>query len=268
MLELEGIDDVLRDRIRALSTVYRDPGHYDVLAQMTAPDDLPFYRAVLGAPPQRLLELGAGTGRLSVPLAADGHEVVGVELSPELLAAAKARAEHEDVALTLALGDFRTFALGRTFDVVIMAYNAFNHLLDAGAMRACLAAVHEHLEPDGRFVLDTFQPDLTFLARGAIEDRALLRYRDPYTHHELVLFEDDHYDSATQTNRIVWRYLDPDGAEVRRDELTMRIVFPAELDAVLALAGFERIAKYGNYDREPFESASPKQLVVCRPKVR
>lgn len=257
------IPAALRDAASALPALYADPSHYDVLAQMTAPDDFPFYRELVVEHGDPVLELGCGTGRVTLPLAREGAEIVGVELSPAMLEVAHQRALAEGLAVTLALGDMRRFELDRTFPLVLLPYNTLNHLLDVDSIRACFASVRRHMDARSRFVIDTFQPSLAFLGSDAVKRRPILRYRDPYTSDEVLLHEENHYDPSRQQNRIVWSY-EVEGREVRAEELTMRLFFPAELEALLLLSGFAIDARYGDYDRRPFGPTTPKHLCICR----
>ena len=254
----------LEDAARALPDLYRDPWHYDLLAQMTAPADLPWYRALVAAHGDPVLELGAGTGRVALALAKEGVEVVGVELSQAMLAAAHAKAQHESIAVTLALGDLRRFDLGTTFPLVLLTYNTLNHLTTPDDVRRCFETVRRHMDDRSRFVIDTFQPSLAFLGGDPERPRPILRYLDPHLGEEVVLTEENHYDPATQLNRVVWRYAIGGRADARVEELTMRIFFPRELDALLELSGFVIEEKRGDYDGRPFDGTSPKQLFVCR----
>jgi SAM-dependent methyltransferase len=264
MDELPEIPAALREAAAALPRIYSDPAHYDVLAQMTAPDDLPFYRALVAEHGGPVLELGCGTGRVVLALAREGVETVGVELSAPMLAAARLRAEREGLGVTLALGDLRSFALDTTFALVLLPYNTLNHLHALDDLRRCFRTVRRHMDARSRFVVDTFQPSLAFLGGAPERARPILRYRDPYTAREVVLSEENHYDPATQRNRVVWRYATEGEADARVEEMTMRLFFPQELDALLELSGFAIERKLGDYDGRPFDSRSPKQLVVCR----
>lgn len=250
-------DEVLPD-------LYSDPAHYDLLTQMTAPADLPFYRSLLDEHPGAVLELGSGTGRVLLELARAGAEVVGVELSAAMLEWASQRASTENLGVTLALADLRSFDLERTFELVLMPFNVLNHMLDDASLAAAFSTIARHMTPTTRLVIDTFQPSLAFLGDTPEKRRQLLRYLDPHLQKEVVLFEENHYEPATQLNRIVWRYT-VDGTEnARVDELTMRLFFPRELDAWLERSGFEIVQKLGDYDARPFDSSSPKQLMICR----
>lgn len=258
------IPEALRLAAAELPPIYADPVRYDVLAQMTAPADLPFYRALVRRHGDPVLELGCGTGRVLLELARDGARAVGVELAVPMLDFARQKANHEGIDVTLALGDLRSFDLGRTFPLVLLPYNTLNHLLDLGSIRRCFETVRRHMGPDSRFVIDTFQPSLAFLGADPERRRPILRYRDPYTHEEVRLSEENHYEPATQQNRVVWRYAIGGREDAIVEEVTMRLFFPNELEALLTLSGFAIEARYGDYDERPFDSRSSKQLTVCR----
>jgi SAM-dependent methyltransferase len=258
------IPAALQEAARLLPPLYSDPVRYDVLAQMTAPADLPFYRALVAEHGGPVLELGCGTGRIALELAREGVEVVGVELSPAMLDFARRKADAAGVAVTWALGDIRSFDLGRTFPLVLLPYNTLNHLLDMDSIRRCFATLRRHLDPGSRFVVDTFQPSLAFLGGEPARRRPILRYLDPYTGEEVVLHEEHHYEPATQLDRIVWRYHVGGRTDGGEEEMTMRLFFPNELEPLLALERLAMEVRYGHYDRRPFDSTSPRQLAVCR----
>ena len=91
-------------------------------------------------------------------------------------------------------------------------------------------------------------------------------YPDPDERGTVTITENNVYDRASQINRIKWYYDIGGGEEEFVVALNMRIHFPQELDALLHYNGFVIEAKFGDYDETPFESTSPKQLVVCRPR--
>jgi SAM-dependent methyltransferase len=223
---------------------------------------VPFYRELARRHGDPVLELGCGTGRVTLALAREGTAMVGVDLAPAMLELARQKAAHEELGVTLALGDLRSFDLGQPFPLVLLPYNTLNHLVELDSLRRALECVRRHMDARSRFVIDTFQPSLAFLG-DVTRKRPFLRYRDPYTDQEILLHEENHYDPSSQQNRIVWSY-EVDGETVRIEELTMRIFFPAELEALLVLSGFAIEARYGDYDQRPFGPTTPKQLTVCR----
>lgn len=263
-METIEIPEALRAAASELPPLYSDPFHYDLLAQMTAPKDAPFYRALYDEHGGPVLDLGCGTGRVALELAKVGAEVVGVDLAPAMLEMMGQRANAEGLDVTIALGDLRSFDLERTFPLVLLTYNTLNHMLDLGSLTRALATAKRHMDAGSRLVIDTFQPSLSFLGGDPEKRRAILRYLDPYLQKEVRLFEENHYDPATQKNRIVWSYEVDGQADAQVREMWMRLYFPAELDAILTLSGLTIEAKYGDYDRRPFDAKSGKQLFVLR----
>ena len=131
--------------------------------------DVRFYLDVAARQAGPVLELACGTGRVTAPLAAAGHEVVGVDLDPVMLGAA--RAKYPDLPLVCA--DMRRFTLHRRFPLVVIAYNGLQ-LLDPVGREQCLTCVREHLTPGGvlAFEVSDFSDaaggcDETLIARGA-----------------------------------------------------------------------------------------------------
>ena len=92
----------------------------------------------------------------------------------------------------------------------------------------------------------------------------VIAFTNPEDGASVVVTESSAYDTAAQINHIRWFWRFEDRAEEVVSELPMRVYFPQELDALLALAGFDIEAKYGSYDLVPFTSASQKQLIVAR----
>ncbi len=168
---------------------YADPRHAaaydaDMGAAADAMNDTPFYLALameaeaLGL---AVIELGCGTGRVTLPIAREGIEVVGLDNAPAMLDIARRKASAEGLDVSWIEADMRDFDLGRRFGLVIIPYRSFLHLLTDADQAACLAAVYRHLVPGGRLALNFFAPP--FAAAGArrplisrISKRMRLRY--------------------------------------------------------------------------------------------
>jgi SAM-dependent methyltransferase len=253
-----------------VTSIYRDPYHYELMAQMTAPPDLPFYHELVEAHGGPVLEVACGTGRVSITIARRGVRVVGVDRSLPLLDYARAKADEAGLDVDLRHADMRDFELGREsadpgpFALVLVPYNAFNHLYTLDDVRGCLGSIARHMGPETRFVIDTFNPDPARLHTDPVAPQKILEYLEPLSGQHVRLFEQARYDAATQVNHVTWRYEVDGVADAWVDELPMRIFFPCELDALLVMNGFSIERKLGDYDGTPFGSATPKQLVVCR----
>eukprot|EP01032_Pedospumella_encystans_P035134 gene35134-39742_t len=160
------------------------------------------YRAEADRHGGSVLELGSGTGRTLIPIAADGHPSVGLELSPDMLAEAQRKAAERGVDVDWVQGDMRDFDLGRRFDLVIIAANSLLHLHDADDLVSCFRSVSRHLAAGARLVFDVFNPSVHVLAGadGVRRTREELAFKDPGRGNVSVDVAET-YDAAAQVTR-------------------------------------------------------------------
>jgi len=136
----------------------------DMGAAADAMDDLPFYLQLArqaAAAGHAVLELGCGTGRITLPIAREGIEIVGLDNAPAMLDVARRKAAAEELELPWVEADMRDFRLDRRFGLVIVPYRSFLHLLTPEDQASCLATVRQHLLPGGRLALNFFVPPIT-----------------------------------------------------------------------------------------------------------
>src|SRR5262245_26319488 len=195
-----------------------------------------FYRAQAGRPGGSVLELGCGTGHKLIPIAADGHPCVGLDLSPDMLAEARRKADERGVAIDLLPGDMRAFDLGRTFDFVFIAANSLLHLHVAEDLVSCFRSVRRHLAPGARFVFDVFNPSVRLLAEADGERRARpsLSFVDP-GRGEVSVDVAETYDAAAQVTRGTWHFSTGSEPDFMVTPLEIRSIFPQELPLLLSL---------------------------------
>ena len=237
--------------------------------------DVTFYRAFakrhFGGAPGKILELGAGSGRVTIPLARDGHTVVGVDQSAAMLDKLQARIDALPASvaarITAVSGDLRGFRVPGRFPLAIAAFNVLEHLYTRGEIDACLRSVAAHLEPDGVFVFDVQLPDLAWLIRDPHKRWAKTRFTDPSTKRATYYSTNHDYDPISQI-AIIRLFYDPaDGSKTtgRVVQLTQRKFFPAELEALVAHAGFRVLERYGDFSFAPLTAAAESQVLVCQP---
>ncbi len=122
-------------------------------------DDIAYYGRLaekLGA--HRVLELGAGTGRVTVPLARRGFIMTGLEVSPVMLERARARSEREGANVRWMNADMREFDLNERFPLIIAPFNTLMHLYTLDDQDRAFERIRAHLEPGGVFAFDLYQP--------------------------------------------------------------------------------------------------------------
>jgi SAM-dependent methyltransferase len=236
-------------------------------------DDEGFWLAA--APRDRtILELACGTGRVLLPLARAGNEVVGLDLSVDMLDRCrdKLAAEAPEVRdrVRLVQGDMTSFDLGRRFALVTAPFRGFQHLVSVEQQLACLGRCHAHLAADGKLVLDLFNPDPALLYEHGDTDGE--------AEAETVLWSEGRtirwwgrvldYRRASQVNEceIVYEVTERDGSvRLVTETFPMRYLSRFEVEHLLARSGFAVEVIYGDYDRSPFADASPEMIVVARP---
>ncbi|RCK78268.1 MAG: Methyltransferase [Candidatus Ozemobacter sibiricus] len=228
----------------------------------TSLEDLPFYTKWVRLAAGPALELCCGTGRLLLPLVQAGLPVTGLDFTPSMLERARAKARQAGLAVDLIEGDMRRFDLGRRFALVYIPFNSLQNTYTRADLEAIFACVHRHLAPEGRFIVDVFNPDLRLMIERARDFCEIDRFRLD-DGRECIVAERCHYDAATQVNRVTWRFRL--GDDVHDQKLDMRCFYPEELDALLAYNGFRVLHKFGHYDERPFASDAPKQICVCAP---
>jgi len=205
--------------------------------------------ALAGSGP--VLELGIGTGRAALPLASRGVTVHGIDASGAMLDRLRAKAGADSLVLTQ--GDFSEFDLGGRFSLVFVVFNTFFSLLEQEDQVRCFRSVTAHLQPEGRFLLECFVPDLGRFDRG---QRLGVHAIDP----EGIRFEATLHDPVRQqvTSSIV--YLTEHGS--RMYPLRARYCWPSELDLMARLAGLDLERRWGGWSEEPFNASSGSHVSV------
>ena len=238
-----------------------DAGIYD--AMNTSTDDLPFYKRWLPKNKEaNILELCCGTGRLTIPIAKDGYQVTGVDITPSMLQQAKTKAKNEGLKIKFIEADIRTLHLPEKYDLIFIPFNSIHHLYTNQSLFQAFSAVKKHLKNNGLFLLDCFNPDLQFIVEGEKERKEIAQYTTE-DGRNVHIKQQMKYESDTQINRIEWHYY-INGNFHSTQNLDMRMYFPQELDAYLQSSGFKIVHKFGSFTEEPFTQKSNKQIFVLR----
>ena len=195
------------------------------------------------------LELGIGTGRIAVPLAARGVPVHGIDLSRAMTARLSAKPGAKEIGITI--GDFATTTVEGAFSLAYLVFNTINNLTTQDAQVACFRNVAAHLEPGGCFLIEVRMPQLQRVAPGET-----MHARATSETHWCV----DEYDIANQGLVSHHLYLVDGGFEHR--PIPFRYVWPSELDLMARLAGMTLRERWSSWQREPFDSESRKHVSV------
>ncbi|WP_026218883.1 class I SAM-dependent DNA methyltransferase [Embleya scabrispora] len=201
-----------------------------------------------------VLELGVGTGRVALPLAAKGLEVIGIEGADKMIDKLKLRPGGD--AFPVILGDMADVAVDRTFSLIYLVFNTFLCLLDQRDQVRCLRNAAEHLEPDGTLVTEMYVPDPRRtdadgrrLATGSVE-------------RDRVFLEATMHDTLRQRIRTQVVIVSESGIRLYPSQI--RYVWPSELDLMAQLAGLELVHRHGGWAGEPFTAKSTRHVSVFR----
>jgi SAM-dependent methyltransferase len=236
--------------------------------------DVAFYVEEAMASGSPVLELGCGTGRIVIPVAEAGVEIVGLDASADMLSVARAKlaACRPEVQRRARLvhGDMREFEVPERFTLATIPYRAFLHNLSPEDQLRTLARVRDHLIEDGRLIMNAFDPSVQLLAAGRWS-RSLHEHneiRHPRTGNRVTVREDFRYDLERQLvdGAFVYDEVDATGRVVKttHSPLTLRYVFRYEMEHLLARSGFRVEALFGDFQRGTFRAGGEQIWVVRR----
>ena len=201
----------------------------------------------------RALELGIGTGRVAIPLAARGVEVHGIDASPAMVERMRAKPGGDAIAVTI--GDMADVPVDGRFALVFVVFNTFFQLYSQETQLQCFANVADHLHPSGRFVIHAFVPDTSRVEAGehlAVKEASLDRVRL-----DASVFDAQEQRLDTTQVRIT-------GDGIRLVHAKLRFAWPPELDLMARLAGLTLEDRWATFDKQPFTGESAFHVSVYR----
>ena len=201
----------------------------------------------------RVLELGIGTGRLAVPLAATGVSVVGVDVSRAMLD--RLREKDPENRIRSILGDMVDDLPDGPFDLVFVAYNTFFNVRDADRQRLLFRRVADRLAPEGVFVVEAFVPDAGRPGGDSVGIRSM-------TTDSVVLRADRHDPDAQTIDGQLVSITEAGGVRLR--PYRIRYATPEQLDAMAEQADLVLTERWENTLRRPFDTESPTHVSVYR----
>lgn len=222
--------------------------HYDDDLRGDETETVDFLAALAGDRPA--LEFAIGTGRIAVPLTARGVRVDGIEQSAAMVE--KLRAKPEGADLDVTVGDMSTVSLAGRYSLVYLVFNTIHNLLTQDGQVRCFENAARHLTEDGVFVVETGVPwrgpregsYVDVLGVGLDETR-ISAYR---------------YDAMTQI--LDTNHMQLTAGGIRMSPISLRLVYPSELDLMARIAGLRLLDRWGGWRHEPFTVDSRRHVSV------
>jgi SAM-dependent methyltransferase len=244
---------------------------YDVFYSTAGVEDVEFYVELAQASGGPVLEIGCGTGRVSLPIAAAGIDVVGVDFSTAMLAKARegaATTKDHGGAVEFVQGDMRTLALGRRFPLVIIPARTLCLALTPEEQLKSLCRAAAHLAPRGALAFNLFVPDSDLIADLSEEPFSMGETIHPETGLRCLLSAANRPDPVGQTIHSIQTVeeLSEDGEVVRTVDLEvdLRYLYPSEIHVMLEQVGLVADQVFGDFDGGPLTEDSGEMVWVVR----
>ncbi len=214
----------------------------------------------IGFPNPSILELGCGTGNLTVPLKQKGYDITGVDISTDMLNQALIKSEQAGVEIPFICQDMTKLALGQEYDLALCACDGLNYILDPTQFRQVLARIAQHIRPDGLFLFDLNSDQKLTVTYG---DQSYADLFDDFGY-----FWDNAFDYETKICTMELTFFIPtaDGLYQRVIEThQQRLWYPSFVQECLVLTGWSLIGYYVFLTRkEPKEAVERWQFVAKR----
>jgi ubiquinone/menaquinone biosynthesis C-methylase UbiE len=255
--------------------VMYQPDLYDAVTPASFQGDLEWYRSRALESGGPVLELGAGTGRITFAIAEAGVAIHALDASTAMLGALQAkmsqRTPEVQARVRVVAADMRSFELQERFALVIAPFRTFLHNVTEADRLSCLERVREHLLPDGRFAFNVFHPSLEYMAQHSGALAGVWRWVGTYPLGAggfVVRSEANRYDTVRQVVHSHHRYEEyaPDGvlgrAAIHRLELAY--LYPADIRRELTRAEFADITITGGFSGRELSRDTDELVVEAR----
>jgi len=260
----------MNEVIKTVNTYKTTAKYYDSDNKDLLKDDIDFYIQYADELKGNILELGCGTGRITIPLARAGHKVWGLDVSQPMLEvfAEKLRSESETIVNNLHVlpGDMRDFSLNEKFKLIFIPFRTFQNLITEEEQQNCLKCCHQSLEDDGLFIVNVFKP------WGIIDESWVQPEKTDYetTKNGVTVKRTNISEKIDLKNQVIYPtliyYVTEDGkTEKFYEYLAMKYYYVDQLRELMQRNGFEVINEFGYYNKCSLDDGG-EIIFVCRKK--
>jgi SAM-dependent methyltransferase len=248
--------------------VYQEPDIYDASIPAGRRYDQDFYCEEVRPIKDPILEVTAGTGRITIPMAQQGNDVTGLDLSAAMLAKAAEKAGKAGVNVHWVQADASCFDLNRRFGRILVPASGLCLLPDADHVRRFLQCARRHILPNGKLVMDLVPPTSPIAHLPKHLTHVSHTYSLPQGGGAVEVIQQDfdhRSDGSWFTYTSAHRHR-ASGAILRKDKFTFRLYEPNTLKSMLDEAGFVVEGEYGDFSKAPFLPDSWHHILICGTK--
>ncbi|MBR5140346.1 MAG: class I SAM-dependent methyltransferase [Clostridia bacterium] len=207
-----------------------------------------------------ILDLGCGTGKMTLELASRGYDMTGVDISSEMLDIARCEADERGLTNILWLNqDMREFELYGTVGVTVSCLDCMNHLTSTGDFKKCLSLVHNYLVPDGLFIFD-------INGKGKFEkiyaDNSYVMENDG----SMCIWQNFYNEKNKICNFYITLFAEnSDGSYERYDEVQKEKMYTLRnVKQMLSACGFEFIGAYSDFEFAEARDENERIYIVAK----
>lgn len=209
--------------------------------------------------PKKIIDIGCGTCNISIPLSKLGYEMIGVDISSEMLAMAKQKMLENNVSFLLIEQDMRELGLNDTADLAINYCDSFNYLADIKGLKETFGRIYNHLEIGGYFIFDLHSPyKITDIYNGqtyAWNDKDV----------SVIWIPDVNIDELTVEHDLTFFIKNDSGCYDKFQEIHKQKTYSVEvIKEALEEAGFEIMDAYGDFELQPVTETTERIFYVAK----
>ncbi|MDP8267217.1 MAG: class I SAM-dependent methyltransferase [Candidatus Tenebribacter davisii] len=261
----------MNEVIKTVNTYKTTAKYYDSDNKDLLKDDIDFYLKYADELKGNVLEIGCGTGRITIPLARAEHKVWGLDVSQPMLEilVEKLKSESETTVINLNVlsGDMRNFSLNEKFKLIFIPFRTFQSLITDKDQYDCLQCCQNHLEDDGLFIVNVFK-----LLEGHLDESWVQPEKIDYetTKNGITVKRTHIRERVDLKNQVIYPtliyYVTEDGkTEKFYEYLAMKYYYVDQLRELMQQNGFEVINEFGYYNKCSMEDGG-EIIFVCRKK--
>lgn len=245
---------------------YDDPISYD-LENNAYVGELPLLMQWASEKKGPIIDLACGTGRLTIPLASKGYELIGVDLHTGMLKQAQRKARELDLQIEWVEQDCTQLNLDVKSPLVYMVGNSIQHFHTNESQNQLLSSIHNHLLENGVFIFGTRFPSSEELLQPNTEEY-WKTYIDTNSNEEVDVYTISNYDALSQIQHYttIRRFKNANGEVIneKRTNISLRYTYPKEMERLLAENRFDVVQVYKDWKGTPIDNESYEMIYVCR----